>query len=248
MFKIDNREGKLKELFLASPSIECEFENLVYGDFQLGIKGAEAPTFIFERKTLEDLLASIKDGRYTNQKARLFEVFQPSQIFYIIEGSLGFGDAGGASGTKTKILQSSVINTMLRDKIACFFTKNVKDTFDLLNGIVRRFREDPAKYTSSAPAQVQIQVETSDRDTPTQVFKKILCQLPGASEKTAVAITEKWPTFAVMNQELQPLDEAGKCLVLNSIKMSVAGTGGGEVTTRKISKKVVDSVIKNLYT
>jgi ERCC4-type nuclease len=245
MFKIDHREGKLKELFLASPSIECEFENLVYGDFQLSIKGADVPTFIFERKTLEDLLASIKDGRYTNQKARLFEVFQPSQIFYIIEGTLGFGEAGG---TKTKILQSSIINTMLRDKIACFFTKNVKDTFDLLNGIVRRFREDPAKYTSSAPAQVQIQVETSDRDTPTQVFKKILCQLPGASEKTAVAITEKWPTFAVMNQELQPLDEAGRAAVLNSIKMSVAGTGGGEVTTRKISKKVVDSVIKNLYT
>ena len=244
MFKIDHREGKLKELFLASPSIECEFENLVYGDFQLSIKGADVPTFIFERKTLDDLLASIKDGRYTNQKARLFEVFQPSQIFYIIEGTLGFGDAGG---TKTKILQSSVINTMLRDKIACFFTKNVKDTFDLLSGIVRRFKEDPAKYTGGALTQVQIQVETSDRDTPTQVFKKILCQLPGASEKTAVAITEKWPTFAVMNQELQLLDEAERCLVLNGIKMSVAGPGG-EMTTRKISKKVVDSVIKNLYT
>lgn len=233
MFKVDHREGKLKELFV-SQNISCDFENLVHGDFQL-LNASSEIVFIFERKTLDDLLASIKDGRYKNQKARLFGVYKPSQIFYIIEGNLSYCEPRNVTD---KILQSSVINTMLRDNIACFFTKNVKDTFDLLCGIVRRFREDPSKYQGSAETKEQISVETSRTSSPTQVFKSMLCQLPGASEKSAEAVVHKWATFRAMYEELGTLDVCEKTKRLIEVKLD-----GG----RKISKKVIESILTHLF-
>ena len=43
---------------------------------------------IFERKTCADLLSSINDGRYREQKSRLLSNFKKSQICYIIENDI----------------------------------------------------------------------------------------------------------------------------------------------------------------
>ena len=67
---IYNREIYIKEYFEQNkdgyPSIE--YENLNLGDIIIYFK--ETPIFIIERKTLPDLLASIKDGRYIEQKKK----------------------------------------------------------------------------------------------------------------------------------------------------------------------------------
>ena len=43
--------------------------------------------WVFERKTLDDLAASIKDGRYREQKSRLLAHYPPHRITYILEGA-----------------------------------------------------------------------------------------------------------------------------------------------------------------
>ena len=85
ILKIDNREMKCKDYF--NGLNEIEYSNLVYGDFQLVDKTSNTIYFLFERKTKEDLLASIKDGRYKNQKNSILNAFQHTQYYYIIEGS-----------------------------------------------------------------------------------------------------------------------------------------------------------------
>ena len=66
-FIIDNREKELKDYFKNNDNIK--FENLDIGD--IVIKDNDKIIMMIERKTLEDLSASIKDGRYKEQKIRL---------------------------------------------------------------------------------------------------------------------------------------------------------------------------------
>lgn len=230
--KVDHREGKLKELFAKFSVQNVSYENLEHGDFQILVNNDIK--FIFERKTIEDLLASIKDGRYNNQKARLLELYQPSQLFYIIEGDVKWLES---SSTTEKIVQSAIINTTIRDKIATFHTKSLSETFDLLRGIYSRIAEDPNKYLNGNDnLSVQTTVITNKEATSQQVFKAILCQVPGVSNKTATGLQERWQTLHHFYQELHGLPSDERLQHLNAIK----------IKNRKLSKKVVDGLLQHL--
>ena len=146
--KIDNREGKCKEYCV--PSEDIVFEQLTFGDFQLCKDGEIC--FLFERKTPEDLLASIKDGRYKNQKASCLTHFKPHQYFYILEGAISY--TSQPKFPHEKILHSAIINTQLRDKIGFFFTRSPKETFELIKSIYQRFKEKPDEYLQSSVQEV----------------------------------------------------------------------------------------------
>ena len=92
--KIDVREtaliAVLQKLMLASSSssnIELKVETLPLGDI---IIGNETQDFlIIERKSLTDLLSSIKDGRYEEQSYRLNGLNHHNHnIIYLIEGDV----------------------------------------------------------------------------------------------------------------------------------------------------------------
>jgi len=85
---IDNREPKgLKEL-LGVRLKNTEIGNLDIGDFIIKNDNDET-VMIFERKSISDLIASIKDGRYNEQSFRLSQFpLNNHFIYYIIEGNL----------------------------------------------------------------------------------------------------------------------------------------------------------------
>ena len=97
---IDNREIKLIELFKSFeiPNFKLSVKPLKIGDIlilnnseNLDIETCSDEEMykhvltIFERKTCQDLLSSINDGRYREQKARLIANFNLNQICYLIE-------------------------------------------------------------------------------------------------------------------------------------------------------------------
>lgn len=72
---------------------EIKSERLPLGDIILHDPAQEKDIVLFERKTLADLAASIRDGRYKEQSFRLIESattsgFNTHHIVYIIEGDL----------------------------------------------------------------------------------------------------------------------------------------------------------------
>ena len=85
---VDSREPPgLKTLFEERvPNVE--FGNLDIGDFI--IKNDNGDTvMIFERKSLSDLISSIKDGRYNEQSFRLTQFpLNNHHIYYVIEGDI----------------------------------------------------------------------------------------------------------------------------------------------------------------
>lgn len=238
-FKIDHREGKLKE-YLSSvdtSSLQIDFENLAHGDIQILID--DKPCLLFERKCLDDLVASIKDGRYKNQKAVLVASgYTTRQMYYIIEGSYKWSD----SGKDMPMIKGSVINTLLRDKIGVFFTRNVQDTGSFLLETFQRVVKDPAKYIGTEEEQQpssQIVVMTqNDKVTPSICYRNMLCQVPGISLKSAEAITGCYPTLKQFFQVMSSLSADEQKATLSKIK----------VNGRKLSSKIIENLIQYILT
>ena len=94
LIKVDNREQDLlkqiQNLVLFIPAfkqLKVETAALPLGDIIIYDDNVEK--LIIERKCLNDLLASIKDGRYEEQSYRLNGLNHPNHnIYYLIEGDV----------------------------------------------------------------------------------------------------------------------------------------------------------------
>ena len=92
IIEIDNREPTIiKEYFSKSINssnnlVTTRLKNLEQGDFIIR-DNDENILLIIERKTISDLLSSVKDSRYTEQSERYSQLDIPSnKIIYLIEG------------------------------------------------------------------------------------------------------------------------------------------------------------------
>ena len=128
IIKIDTREKKLIETFKEYyPDIQICVEQLDIGDILI-INNIN----IYERKTICDVLASIKDGRWKNQKQRILDNYEKS--LYIIENDDIF--------TNERKLSSAYINTLFRDRIPIIFTNSISNTTKLIKLIYDKLLEN----------------------------------------------------------------------------------------------------------
>jgi ERCC4-type nuclease len=213
-FHLDSREVKLKELLHDTIT---HTSNLEHGDIQFIYNNLIL--LVIERKSINDLLASVHDGRYKNQKKRLLESFETKQIYYIIEGF-----------TTDKIAISCILNTMIRDNIKIFRTNDVADSALLLRNIYTRLSENPQKYITTQNITEQV-IKTRSKDiSHSKIFQSILEQIPGISQKTSKAIVDKYKCFKCL------IDDLDKAKVLKDIKLD----------NKRISSTAVTNIIKYL--
>ena len=231
--KVDQRETKCKELL---NDCEVQLELLEFADFQ--ILNNDKILYLFERKTISDLLASIKDGRYKNQKANITSNFKPFQYFYIIEGNVKYNS--NPSNQNDKVILSAVINTMIRDKMGIFFTKSEQETAELIKCIYNRIKNKPDEYTCDP--QVCESVITSackKKKTVSEVWKQQLCQIPDISEKTADSVIEKYRNLKYFYTVFENKTKEEVISELSLLKT---------MDTKGKSRKLSEKQIVNLYT
>ena len=260
--KIDNREIKCKEYFDQVKGIE--YLNLEFGDFQICKSIINKETnevensieFIFERKTKEDLLASIKDGRYKNQKNSILSNFHHTQYYYIVEGSITFKKE--IKNMEEKIIQGAIVNTMLRDKIGVYFTKTSRETCELIHYIYSKIVENPNEYfyiknkninknsedsgeNRSENNSVEKQIICKKVKTPIECWREQLCQIPNMSVKTADAIISEFDSMKKFYNSFKDCSKE-ECVK----KLSQFKTVDNNGKYRKISSRVVDNIIQYL--
>lgn len=147
LITIDSREVNLynniveRELDNYKDSIQIISENLLLGDIHIIYKNI---THIFERKTLQDLQASILDGRYKEQKARLLSNTSQKYITYIIEGDTILSPI--TYERYKSMIQSAYLHTLFRDNIRIIYTKNIMDTTTLILLIATKIIDKPEKF------------------------------------------------------------------------------------------------------
>jgi hypothetical protein len=276
---IDERETniyeKIQQLLGTTPlkTIDIVKEVLPLGDFILETNEGRVLAII-ERKSLTDLLASIKDNRYEEQSYRLShsDECSPPQIIYVIEGALST-----LRTVKEKQLVYSVITSLHFFKGFCpLRTSSTQETAEMLLGMADKMERNIQKGVSfyidvQASPKVSTHMELSvdngsqivseesentpillpqkgeppenycnvvkkvkkENVTPDNIGEIMLCQVPGISSVTAIAIMKQFPSFFHL---LESCKNDPKCL--ENLKY----TSNGKI--RKISKTSIASIFK----
>lgn len=138
---IDSRENHLIAEF-EKTGFEIKVKQLNIGDIIISYDSQIK--IIFERKTISDLISSIKDGRHREQKFRMNEFKKETgcKIVYIYEGDMDFN----TGIVQPPSVNGSFINTIFRDDIQIINTKNLKATKSLLIILFDKIKKDPDAY------------------------------------------------------------------------------------------------------
>ena len=187
---IDNREKDIiNKLF--EESISFETKNLDIGDIQIVFDNR--PVIIIERKTLKDLSASIKDGRYKEQKIRLNVCgLDKHNIVFLIEGKLN--NYGGKYLLPKSTLLSSMVNTLFRDGFSVFKTQDLNETCLFLKKIIKTAQDKPENLKKKQLVEdytTVIKTQKKKNLTPSNCFYAQLIQIPGISKQMAKFILNK---------------------------------------------------------
>ena len=197
-----------KSLAAVATNHEIKSERLPLGDIILHdpSQGQGRDIVIFERKTLSDLAASIRDGRYKEQSFRLIETaaatgFNTHHIVYIIEGDLSRYDERHSQITKTA-LQSAMVSLMYYKGFSVVRTMNLGETADFILHFADKVAKEGALPTaadktecgtgSAAYSEVAAKKEKRDYITRENIGDIMLAQVPGVSAKMSSAILAKY--------------------------------------------------------
>lgn len=243
---IDVREPKKIIDYLTKLSIEQKYEvevkQLEIGDFMIYDEINEKTLVIIERKSLADLEASIKDGRYREQSFRLAGNELPNHnIYYLLEGSI----TNYRKKFFVSTLYSSLVSMSYFKGFSILNSLNDTETADIINAFVKKLIKEMGNesyYKNNTETRQQTDI-TSTQENYINVVKTekksnitrenihiiMLMQVPDVSVKSATAIINKYTTI----KDLVLALENDQCC-LNSLLL--------DDSNRKISKKIIQNI------
>ena len=180
MLIIDNREGKLIELIKNTQSFKIPYElkSLQIGDIIISNNKYPDKSIIIERKCVQDMLASIKDGRYKEQKIRLQAEKCNSNgnklICYLIEG---FSQDVRYPAEK-KVFHGSIISSIFRDEIPLIRSMYLNETLEIIIRIHDRMEKDmndffkPITNTNTNTITNEISTTTESTTNENNILKE----------------------------------------------------------------------------
>lgn len=225
---------------------------------------------LFERKTLTDLAASIRDGRYKEQSFRMNQYCELANhnIIYIIEGDMAkYADkTPGSNPISKKALYSAMFSMLYLKGFSVFRTSNVRETADLILYFADKYDAIPPGdrkpfYRNKAKTKHEDQDQDQDQDlkqeeqpktgaTYSSTFKhkerssQIVPENIGEIMISAIPFVSSKTASAIMSEykTITKLIEAMQKdrTCLNHIYTS------GPSGNRKISKLCVDNLFKFL--
>jgi ERCC4-type nuclease len=279
--RLDNREQELlkhiRELIVNIPlfkDLEVQVENLPLGDIIIS-NNVEDKLYI-ERKSINDLSASIKDGRYEEQSYRLNGLNHPNHnIIYLIEGDVNrinrFKDNKMEKLTLYSSIFSlnyykgfSVIRSFSIDESAIFICNTAnklrkgevdnkqpyyQNTFkqkislntneissDNLEEKTNNLEQEDENNSSDKNYVSVIKKIKKDNITPDNIGEIMLCQIPGISSVTAIAILDKFKTLSNLITQIQENENCLKDITYTNSKNQV----------RKVNKTCLVNLVKFL--
>jgi ERCC4-type nuclease len=276
--KIDVREAELLKKCETNLQVVTNFKDLklVPEQLPLGdiiISDGTNDLLIIERKTLSDLAASIKDGRYEEQSYRLKNLWHHNHnIIYLIEG-----DFARFNSFKDRIdkqtLYSALVSINYYKGFSVWRSSSVEETALIVCNMAYKIKKEMEKGRTPFYSNTLIQNTTTsleidtnltttgdaaiaaDVSVPTEkdyctVVKKVkkdnitienigeimLCQIPGISSSSALAILAQFKTMPNLIKSIAA-DET----CLNNV-CTIDANG----KSRKISKTAIATIIKFL--
>lgn len=280
---IDVREHELIEQIkktisntLTYQHLNVIIETLPLGDAIIEMNGLEK--VIIERKSIHDLAASIKDGRYEEQSYRLSGCeIHNHNIFYVIEGDLKYINKF-RQRMDEKTLYSAIFSLSYYKGFSVIRTFTLEETSMFLCNTANKIRKcelegkrpyysnnigtnkttsDTTRDTTSDIHSVTTSLTTTplindeinipyvnvikkvkkENITPENIGEIMLCQIPGISSVTAIAVMAHFKTIANLIKQVEEHGE--QCL------KDVAYITSKE-QSRKLNKTCITNIIRFL--
>jgi len=211
---LNNEEPKLLS------SLHLSKEVLLLGDV-LVKDDSDKILLLIERKGFQDLLASIKDGRYEEQSYRLVHTsgLHLHNVLYVLEGVF----SQLKSVQEKKLIYSSATSLNYFKGFSVLKTSSVRETAELVIYMTDKISRDLSKGKNPAYSSITSNIEseiTSDSNlnsiatvptsidycnvvkkvkkdniTPENIGHIILSQIPGISSATATTIMKGFHSF-----------------------------------------------------
>ena len=196
---VDYRERGLIELLPG-----CVVKNLVLGDITIERDGKDL--VIIERKTISDFAASISDGRYRDQSARLLEYDIPTHnVVYLLEGSL----SPYRQSIPKSTLLASLTSLMLGKGFSVMRTTSLAETAEFVQAMFAKLQKEDGYAGGRKEGASEIRKKKRDSITVETIDGLMLSQIPTISGATASAILAKFPS---MFELITALKEDPACL------------------------------------
>ena len=147
-------------------NVKITTEQLLIGDILLRTD-AKKEILLFERKSLPDLLASIKDGRYKEQSHRLTHTsgLNPHNVVYIIEGVLST-----LRPSDKKIVLSAIASLSYFKGFSVFRTASVFDTAEIVLAMATKIQKE-MEGGSKIPLYCSVVSELAPSSSQTPVLE-----------------------------------------------------------------------------
>ena len=216
---IDSRETNLfnniieRDLDKYVDKITIVKQQLEIGDIHIQMDDL---IYVYERKTVNDLLSSVKDSRYKEQKSRLLSNYK--NVNYIIEGS----DIIASNNIHNQNLLTSIyFNSTYRDNINIFFTKNINDTITFLLMLSTKIIDKPHNFILNETQKTEpdyidickIKSKKSDNIDKETCYLLQLSQIPNISKQIAKNIKDVYPTMKILINTLATSENPNELLM-----------------------------------
>ena len=280
IIKVDTREPdllqQLNHITSSVPNFKnlvIKFETLPIGDIIICDDNEEK--LIIERKSISDLVSSIKDGRYEEQSYRLNGLNHHNHnIIYLVEGDVNKNNYFKSRNDNEKLMAYSAMFSLNYYKgFSVFRSFSLEESALIICNMAYKLDKEvsnkKAFYKNNVNPQPSIEtnleqseeveqsekvdqsekIEQSEKDyvsvvkkvkkeniTPDNIGEIMLCQIPGISSVTALAIMEQYKDIPNLIKELETNTDCLKDITSTNSK--------GQ--TRKINKTSLANIVKFL--
>lgn len=238
ILNIDNREPVLiKEYFQKkTDNIHSKFSNLQQGDFIISFKTdlIDDILLIIERKSIEDLLASVKDNRYIEQSNRysLLENIGCTKyvVYYIIEGNI---NKYSKDSIEYKTIYSCIFSLSYKKGFTVLQTSNVNETINIIEHFYSKLYKEikSTKETKESTEQNFLIKKPSVKQEDIDIY--MLNLVPGIGFNTAKEILSNY------NKSFYEFWKA--------LKNSEVDLEAIKINNRKLSKNIVKNIKMYLF-
>jgi len=228
--------------------IDIKVENLELGDIIIRNENGD-DLLIYERKSISDLIASIKDGRYSEQSYRLNGLDHHNHnIIYLIEGTVS------KTSKDRQTIFSAILSVNYYKGFSVMRSTSIEETAYIICNAFAKIKKESDKDKKPFYSKVVNTIDGGEEDIIEKSYSSVikskknanvtssnfgeiaLCQIPSVNTVSAVAIMKEFKTLANL---INKIKENPKCLDTLTYETE-------KKQKRKISKTVIKNIIEYL--
>ena len=238
---VDTREQALFEDLQQRLLVPVKKEMLVLGDVVVQKKDYGEVLLVLERKTVRDLVHSLKDGRFHDQRRRWKEYRQPHPSVSIsvwVEGDL-------LSADMDETMRSSLLNALFRLQSkhqVLVHQVRTRDAFvKSLQMVVEKLGKDPYHLVDVETSDPHATMDAMSQHRKSSKSKETywmdcLALIPGVSSTTAQKIQTHFPSMRLFVKRLSE-DKENVRQQLSEIQLN---------EKRRLGDKLADKIIQHI--